>query len=221
MRASEGAIEHLRIVRDRIEYQTIGSAQPIGLCGSAIIDAVAQLYLAGVLDERGRMNPNHRRVRSAEGASEFVLVDEEGSGGATITVTQGDIRQIQLAKGAIRTGIQTLLEANGHSEEDIEEVMIAGAFGTYIDVTSAVTMGMLPMIPLNRFRQVGNAAGTGARMALVSRKARKEAQNIASSFKYIELAATPQFARTFAQATYLGKYRIVHGERVVVSVDRN
>ncbi len=221
MRASEGAIEHLRIVDDRIEYQTIGGARPMGLCGSAIIDAIAQLYLAGVLDERGRMDLNHRRVRSTDGTSEFVLVDEEGSGGATITITQIDIRQIQLAKGAIRTGIQILLEANGRSEEEIQEVMIAGAFGTYIDVASAVTLGMLPAIPLNRFRQIGNAAGTGARMALSSRAARKEAQEIADCVKYIELAATPQFTRTFAQANYLGKYRIVHGEREVISSNGN
>jgi uncharacterized 2Fe-2S/4Fe-4S cluster protein (DUF4445 family) len=216
MRASEGAIERLRIA-DNIEYQTIGGAPPVGLCGSGILDAVAQLYSAKVLGDNGRMNAEHPRVRSRGKEREFVLVDEEKGGRSpAITITQGDVRQVQLAKGAIRTGIQMLLEASGHSEEDVTEVIIAGAFGSYIDVASAMAIGMLPLLPLNRFKQVGNAAGTGAKMALISKSMRARAQDIADRVGYIELAVNPQFTQIFAQANYLGTYRIVNGKREAI-----
>ncbi|MCJ7521681.1 MAG: ATP-binding protein [Dehalococcoidia bacterium] len=188
-------------------------APPVGFCGSGILDAIAQLYLAGVIEANGRMNVDHPRVRVTDGEREFVMVSGEKSGGPVLTVTQGDVREIQLAKGAIRTGIQVLLETNGLSEEDIEEVIIAGAFGSYIDIVSAITIGMLPLLPLERFRQVGNAAGTGARMALISRSKRSEAHNIAGRVSYIELAATPHFTHTFAQANYIGLYRMANGKR--------
>jgi uncharacterized 2Fe-2S/4Fe-4S cluster protein (DUF4445 family) len=204
MRAATGAIERLRLVEDRIEYQTIGGAPPVGLCGSGILDAMAQLYSAGVLDTSGRMS-GHPRVRCVAGQREFVLVDEEERGGrSAITITQQDVRQLQLAKGAIRTGIQVLLRAKGHSEQDIQQVVIAGAFGSYIDVASAVAIGMLPQLPLDRFRQVGNAAGMGAKMALISGSKRAEAQRIARRVQYIELGTAPGFAQTFAEATCIG-----------------
>jgi uncharacterized 2Fe-2S/4Fe-4S cluster protein (DUF4445 family) len=222
MRAADGAIEHMQIVGDRVNYQTIGGTPPVGICGSGIIDAMAELYLNRVLGDNGRMAADHQRVRTRQGELEFVLVsEEENSGGFAITITQKDIRELQLAKGAIRTGIQVLLDANSRSEEEIKQVIMAGAFGSYIDVASAVTIGMLPSLPLNRFKQVGNAAGTGAKMALISKDARGEAQDIAERVKYIELAATSQFTLTFAQANYLGKYRITRGKREVISIDGN
>jgi len=204
MRAAPGAIERLRLLDDQVEYQTIGGAPPAGLCGSGILDGVAQLYLAGVLDASGRMG-DHRRVRRSEGKREFVLVsEEEREGRPAITITQRDVRELQLAKGAIRAGIQLLLEAKGHTEEEIEQVIIAGAFGSYIDVASAVAIGMLPPLPLDRFRQVGNAAGMGAKLALISSTKRAEAQTIAHHVRYIELTTAPRFTEIFAQATYLG-----------------
>jgi len=123
------------------------------------------------------------------------------------------VRQLQLAKAAIRTGIQVLLETSGLSEDQMKQVIIAGAFGTYIDVASAVTIGMLPPLPLNRFQQVGNAAGMGAKLALVSLSKRAEAQAIASGVKYVELANAPNFNQTFIQASYLGRYRMMNGRR--------
>jgi len=205
MRAANGAIEHLRLVEDRVEYQTIGGVPPAGLCGSGILDALAQLYLAGVVDVRGRMG-EHPRVRETDGLREFVLVGEDENDGnrPAITFTQKDIRELQLAKGAMRTGINVLLKTNGLTVDEIDQVIIAGAFGTYIDVASAVAVGMLPRLPLDRFRQVGNAAGMGAKLALISRSKRAEAQALARRIGYVELAAEPQFARTFAQAMYLG-----------------
>jgi len=204
MRAAHGAIEHLRMVDGQIEYQTIGGGPPVGLCGSGILDTLAQLYLAGVVSHGGRMG-EHPHVRSEGARREFVLVseDESDDGRPAITLTQKDVRELQLAKGAIRTGINVLLEVNGLIADEIDQVIIAGAFGTYIDVSSAITIGMLPRLPLNRFRQVGNAAGVGAKLALVSRSKRAEAQALARRVGYIELATVPQFARTFAQALYL------------------
>jgi uncharacterized 2Fe-2S/4Fe-4S cluster protein (DUF4445 family) len=214
MRAATGAIERLRIDGGKIQYQTIDGAPPVGICGSGILDALAQLYLAKIIDEGGRIMNNRPRVRAYKGQREFILVNkEERKGKPAITITQNDVRELQLAKAAIRTGIQILLETSGCAEDDIKQVIIAGAFGTYIDVASAVAIGMLPPLPLNRFRQVGNAAGTGAKLALISLKSRAKAQAVASRVSYIELASSPSFQPTFMQASYLGRYRIIDGKR--------
>jgi uncharacterized 2Fe-2S/4Fe-4S cluster protein (DUF4445 family) len=200
MRAAPGAIEHVRLSSDRLEVQTIGREEPVGICGSGLLDAVAQLRLNQVLDRNGRMG-THPRIRNQNGIMEFVLAEREGRD--PITISQKDVRELQLAKAAIRLGIQALVLAEGLAEEEIEQVIIAGAFGTFIDVQSAITIGMLPPLPLERFKQVGNAAGTGARLALISRSQRARAAEIAQKDGYIELAAVPNFNRRFAEATYL------------------
>ncbi len=198
MRAAPGAIEHVRMTGTALEIQTIGGEPPVGICGSGLFDAVAQMLLNGIIDSTGRMQP-HPLVRNSGGVPEFVLV--ERSEGNDITVSQKDVREMQLAKAAIRIGIQSLLESSNLSATEIDQVIIAGAFGTFIDVESAITIGMLPPLPLDRFRQVGNAAGTGARMALVSKHQRERARQIASEDGYIELAAIPDFSRKFAAAS--------------------
>ena len=214
MRAASGAIERLRIEGNHIQYQTIDNAPPAGICGSGILDAIAQLYLAGVIDQGGRITERHPRVHSRRKQREFVLVsEEERDGRPAIVITQPDIRELQLAKAAVRAGIQVLLATRGCSEEEIRQVIIAGAFGSYIDVASAITIGMLPSLPLHRFRQVGNAAGMGAKLALVSPRQRAEAQALASRVHYLELATTPDFMQIFTDASYLGQYRITHGKR--------
>jgi len=214
MRAASGAIERLQITEDGIQYQTIDNTPPVGICGSGALDALAQLYLAGVIDQGGKLKTNHPRLRTRKKQRQFVLVSEEERGGhPAIVITQQDIRELQLAKAAIRTGIQVLLETSGHSDEEISQVIIAGAFGTYIDISSAITIGMLPSLPPERFRQVGNAAGTGAKLALLSRRKRSEAQAIAARVHYLELASSPSFMPTFIEASHLGQYRITHGQR--------
>jgi uncharacterized 2Fe-2S/4Fe-4S cluster protein (DUF4445 family) len=214
MRAAEGAIERLQISAGKVSYQTIGELPPVGICGSGILDALAQLYLSKAIDEGGRLSADHPRVRSLRGQREFVLVNkEERKGQPAITITQRDIRELQLAKAAIRSGIQILLEASGVTEEEIKQVIIAGAFGTYINVASALEIGMLPSLPLNRFLQAGNAAGMGAKLSLISVKQRAQAQTLTSRVRYIELASAPGFEQTFMQASYLGRYRIKDGKR--------
>ena len=208
MRAAGGAIEHFRMENGEVQFQTVDGAPPVGICGSGILDTLAQLYLNGVLSERGRMMDNHPRVRTCKGQREFVIVnEEERDGRPAITITQQDVRELQLAKAAIQTGIQVLLEAEKRSEEDIKQVIIAGAFGTYLDVSSAVVIGMLPSLPLNCFRQVGNAAGMGAKLALLSCDKRAEAQSIARQVGYIELATAPRFMPTFVEAMYIRSHK--------------
>jgi uncharacterized 2Fe-2S/4Fe-4S cluster protein (DUF4445 family) len=214
MRAARGSIERLRIENDVIQYQTIDEAPPIGICGSGVVDAVAQLHLHGIIDQSGRMIAGHPNVRTHQKKREFVLVSaKERDGHPAIVITQQDVRELQKAKAAIRTGIQVLLEVNGYADGEIDQVIIAGAFGSYIDVTSAMTLGMLPSLPLSRFRQVGNAAGMGAKLAVLSLSQRKQAQTIASQVNYIELGSSPDFLETFTEALYLGQYRIKGGNR--------
>lgn len=203
MRAAPGAIERVRIADGRVEYKTIGDAPPAGLCGSGILDAMAQLRLAGLLDQRGKLSGPGVCVIEKDPA--FVVVDASATGNSRpIFVTQHDIRELQLAKGAIRCGIETLFQHTGIGPADLDRVIIAGAFGTYIDVASALTVGLLPPVAHERVAQVGNAAGTGARLALISRRQRARAGEIADRVHYLELARAPRFMRNFAEAMYLG-----------------
>ena len=205
MRAAPGAIDHLRVTGKGIQYHTIHGAKPVGICGSGISDTLAQLFINGIIDKSGRIRGDHPRVRENQKSREFVIISEEERGsGPAITITQEDVRELQLAKAAIWTGIQILLREKGLSDEDLDEVVIAGAFGSYLDISSAIAIGMLPSIPANRFRQVGNAAGMGAKTVLVSRKKRESVQKFVREIHYIELAVAPDFNRTFTQAISLG-----------------
>jgi uncharacterized 2Fe-2S/4Fe-4S cluster protein (DUF4445 family) len=162
MRAAPGAIERVQIneQEQRIRLQTIGDQPPVGICGSGILEAVSEMYHSGVLDKRGALVGTHPLVRRREGLNEFVLARSDDSGhGKDILVTRRDVNEIQLAKGAIRAGIEILLAEANITADAIEDFIIAGAFGTYISVPSAIQVGMFPEIPLRRFRQVGNAAG--------------------------------------------------------------
>ena len=200
MRSAPGAIESVEIAGDRVRFKTIGNAPPVGICGSGVVDATAQLYLSEVVTRTGRMIREHPRVRIRDGQPEFILADEREAQGTAIVFNQRDVRAVQLAKGAIRAGIQVLLDDAGLREDQIDQVIIAGAFGNYIDLASAVAIGMLPDLPLDRFAQVGNAAGIGAKLALVSYPHRATAQSIAASSQYIELAGSVRFNRAFMRA---------------------
>jgi len=201
MRAAPGAIERVWIVGEKVHIQTIGNVPPVGICGSGILDAIAQMVEAGVLDRRGQIQPGHPRVRAESRNRAFVLAPASVSGhGRDVVVTRKDVNEIQLAKGAIRAGIEVLLAEAGIPAEAVEEVIVAGAFGTYLDIESAVRVGMFPSLPLDRFRQVGNAAGTGARQMLVSAARRQEAEAIARRVEYVELTVHPAFRRCFVDA---------------------
>ncbi len=204
MRAAEGAVERVRINDGQVEYQTINDAPAVGICGSGILDAVAQLYAAGVIDIKGGMHNGHPRVRETDTGREFVLVPaQESATGEAIVVSRNDVGQIQLAKAAIRAGINVLLDEVGITAAEIERFIVAGAFGTYIDVQSAMDIAMFPVLPLERFEQVGNAAGAGARMALLSRAARARAVEIANAAQYIELTNDPRFVEQYTLSMFL------------------
>jgi uncharacterized 2Fe-2S/4Fe-4S cluster protein (DUF4445 family) len=199
MRASTGAIEAVLIQTDEIKFRTIGDAPAVGLCGSGIVDTVAEMFRNQIIDRRGRLVRDAPHVRKNDHGFELLLVPGERSGtGRDIVMTQKDVNEIQLAKGAIATGLETLLEATQTPPEEIKEVIIAGAFGTYLNLDSALDIGLLPRLPNARYMQVGNAAGVGAKMALLSHKERARAQQIARRTGYVELTVFPGFQRRFA-----------------------
>ena len=197
MRSAPGAIESVEIDGDAVRIKTIGGAPAVGICGSGVLDATAQLYLAGIVTPTGKMLTSHPRVRLREGKPEFVLVEETEAGAPAIVFTQRDVRSVQLAKGAIRAGIEILLEQAQLKIEQIDQIIIAGAFGNYINLSSALAIDMLPALPLDRFAQVGNAAGIGAKLALVSFPHRATAQSLARGTQYLELAGSARFNRLF------------------------
>jgi uncharacterized 2Fe-2S/4Fe-4S cluster protein (DUF4445 family) len=205
MRAAPGAIEWVKMVDGQIEYQTIDGMPPVGLCGSGILDGVAELRRIGVLQENGSMRPNsHPRVRQQGDRPEFLLVPAGENGAPNdIVINRKDVSEIQLAKGAIRAGVEVLLNEAGMEVDQIERVVVAGAFGTYLDVASARAIGMFPALPLDRFDQVGNAAGIGAKLALLSRRFRDVAEEIARRVEYIELTTDARFASAYMDAMSL------------------
>lgn len=202
MRAAQGAIERFQIIDGENKVQTIENAPTAGLCGSGILDVLAQLYTHGMVNAQGKLL-DHPLMRG-EGQELEYVVASGGEGDGEVTFTQKDVEQLQLAKGAIRTGIEVLLARNGLSKDDIDEIILAGAFGTYLYVNSAITIGLLPDIPREKIHQVGNAAGMGAKLALVSGAKRQEAKELAKIVRYIELAGDPGFMRLFAKAMRLG-----------------
>ena len=204
MRAAPGAIERVQLIHDEVRIYTIGDQPPVGICGSGILDVVAELRRNGILDEKGALNPTHPRVRSSRQGLEFILVPEaDTSHGRDITISRRDVNEIQLAKAAIRTGIDVLLELASIRAIDVQDWIIAGAFGTYINLESAIRIGLFPAAPLDRFRQVGNAAGMGARQALLSRQIFSKAEQVAGAVRYIELTTYEDFQERFLKAMYL------------------
>jgi uncharacterized 2Fe-2S/4Fe-4S cluster protein (DUF4445 family) len=190
MRAAEGAIERVVIKDGRIEIDAIGNRKPVGLCGSGVIDAMAALRELGILDDGGRIVSQHPDVIEVDGKREALLAPG-------VAFNQHDVRAVQLAKAAIRTGIELLLRDRGLHEHDIGLVVIAGAFGSYINVGSAIAIGLLPVLPLDRFKQVGNAAGVGVRQILASRRMRAQARELAQRCRYVELSTRGDFQKTF------------------------
>ncbi len=204
MRAGPGAIERVWLNGDEVAIQVIDDTPPVGLCGSGILDTVGQLRKIGLLNDLGGMSLAHPRARMGDGGPEFVLVSGEESGnGREIVFTRGDVSEIQLAKGAMRAGVEVLMHQAGIAVEDLDRIVIAGAFGSYIDVRNALRVGMFPQLRQDQFEQVGNAAGVGARLALISRAQRELANEIAKRAQYVELTNDPRFTMAFTEAMML------------------
>jgi uncharacterized 2Fe-2S/4Fe-4S cluster protein (DUF4445 family) len=209
MRAAPGAIERVRIDAGTLEahYRIIGEEQwdtgrPKGVCGSAVLDAVAEMYRAGILNARGKFDMKEgssRRIRRGKAGMEYVLAfAEETFVGTDIVVTQMDVRQIQLAKGALYVAARTLLNQLGLSAPD--KILLAGAFGMYIDKDNALAIGMIPKCERDHIYAVGNSAGDGARIALLNLDKRREANEIAARVTRYELPSDPEFQDQFIRA---------------------
>jgi uncharacterized 2Fe-2S/4Fe-4S cluster protein (DUF4445 family) len=190
MRAAKGAIERVTYVDGRIECQVIGGGTAIGLCGSGVLDAIASMQKAGIIDARGRIKLGHPGVAEVNGRRQFRLAE-------TVVLTQDDVRAVQLAKAAIRSGIDMLLCDAGMDEQSIERFVIAGAFGLYVDILNAVEIGLFPELPEECFEQVGNAAGVGAQMTLASIDVRKQATELVARCQHIELNNQQDFQKAF------------------------
>jgi len=203
MRAAPGAVEKIQFIEDDFCFQTIEEQPAVGICGSGILDAAAALLDAGLIGRTGRFEKPHDRVDGDGREKAFLLVPAQKTGhGRDIKVTRKDINEIQLAKGAIRASTMLLLQAAGLEIGDVDRVIIAGAFGTYLDIQSAVRVGMFLDLPAERFDQIGNAAGIGAKQMLLSLSRRQQAEEIASREEYIELSMHPGFTEAYMQAIY-------------------
>ncbi|NOY64149.1 MAG: DUF4445 domain-containing protein [Nitrospirae bacterium] len=204
MRATNGAIESVRIDPETLEpeFKVIGDVSPIGICGSGMIDAITEMFLAGIVDQKGRIRDDLKtdRIREGEDGLEYLLYSGETH---DIVLTQVDIENLIRAKGAIYAGASLLLKEVGFTFDMIERVYIAGGFGNYIDVEKAVIMGMLPDIPRDRFRFMGNTSIAGAYLCLMSEEMRREAERVASMMTYMELSTKGTFMDEFMSALFL------------------
>ncbi|MEW6286660.1 MAG: ASKHA domain-containing protein [Chloroflexota bacterium] len=209
MRAAPGAIERVHIDERTLEpkYKIVGeeewnTGKAKGICGSAIIDAVAELFRAEIVDSRGRFKKglSTKRVREGESGWEYVIAwAEETSIGRDIPITQQDVRQIQLAKAALFTAARTLLKRMNLESPD--KIILAGGFGSYIDKEKAMLIGLIPDCPLENVYAVGNAAGDGARIALLNIEKRNEIDNVTRKVERFELPTDPEFQNQFMLAT--------------------
>ncbi|MHA1151146.1 MAG: ASKHA domain-containing protein [Alphaproteobacteria bacterium] len=209
MRGAIGAIEKVEI-GDDVACETIGGAPPIGICGSGLIDSVAKMLAAGVLDASGRLRTKAKdelhpalraRMVKDEGKDSFVLAwAAEAGKDEDITLTQTDIRQLQLAKGAICSGVVTLQKVMGIADAEIEELMLCGGFGNYINIESALRIRLLPELPLDKITYYGNAAALGAQVALLSETERGRADKLAREIAHVSLASQPDFQDVFVEA---------------------
>ena len=208
MKAVEGAIERVKIDPETFEvhYETIGNTEPVGICGSAMVDIVAEMLKTGLIDRTGKFNVNKNTKRFRKVNDEYVFViakSNETKSGTPIIVTQKDIREIQLAKAAIHTGCSILMRKRGVSTSLIDKIFVAGAFGNYLNIENSIIIGLLPDVPSSKVKFVGNAAGSGAIMSLISKKEREKAKEITKRTKYIELAIDPSFHMELAASMYL------------------
>ena len=209
MRGAQGAIDKVTIDHD-VHIHTIGETPALGICGSGLIDLLAGLLDAGVIDWTGLIQVEARdslppalRGRVAMRGEERVFVvlrPGEAGARAEIVLTQDDVRQVQLAKGAIASGIAMLLHVAAVPLERVEELLLAGGFGNYLSILSAIRIGLIPALPVGRVRYVGNAASLGAQLCLLSEAERARADTIASRIEHVSLAAHPDFEQLFVDA---------------------
>jgi uncharacterized 2Fe-2S/4Fe-4S cluster protein (DUF4445 family) len=207
MRAADGAIEGVKIVDDEMQLQVIGDCDPVGMCGSGLVDAVAELCHAGILDHSGRYIPDedaaqqfpHLAPRLTKIGEErvFVLQWRGDDPAESVFLSQRDVRELQFAKASIATGWDILLRELGVDASEIQQVLLAGSFGAYLSPLSAIRIGLVPRMPLPRIISAGNVAGEGAKIAALSLRERAEAESILREVQYVELSGRQDFNDLF------------------------
>lgn len=207
MRAMDGAIDWIEIDRKTLDVscRTIGDAKPLGICGSGLIYSLSEMMDAGIIDRAGQIiGKDSPRLREGPAGIEYVLIYAEDSGsGQEIVITEGDIKNLLRAKGAIFAGIRTMLQQLQLDVDAIERVYIAGGFGNYINITDAVNIGMLPDLPAGKYEYVGNSCIQGAMLVLLCREALAEAEELAARMTYIELSLGNLFMDEFISAVFI------------------
>jgi uncharacterized 2Fe-2S/4Fe-4S cluster protein (DUF4445 family) len=212
IRAQSGAIDRVWIKDGEVKYHVIDEALPRGICGSGLVDAVAAMIEEQLIDETGKMaRPDHAqpfasRFVELDRTLAFVLVSGTLTDGGDIVITQNDVRQLQLAKAAIATGLSILLQEAGLTVEDVKQVILAGAFGMYLTSASIRSIGLLPEVLCDKIISVGNAAGAGAQIALISDDHRGMATDTAREIRYIELAGRSDFSDRFIEELSFGAH---------------
>ena len=208
MRATKGAIERLNIRKGGqvISYSVIGGGNPLGLCGSGLIDTIAGLLRNDCLERSGKLidRNGHGRLREGEDGEEFVLVEKDHSvDGRDIVITQADVVNFIRSKGAIYHATECLLNKVNLQFSDLQNVYISGGFGNYLDINKSITVGMLPDMSTDCFQYLGNGSVQGAKMMMLSRQALAEAESLASGMTYIELSTDPKFMNEYTSALFL------------------
>ncbi|HYA87873.1 MAG TPA: ASKHA domain-containing protein [Nitrospirota bacterium] len=208
MRAMEGAIEEVEIDARTydVNYRVIGDVKPIGICGSGMIDILAEMYLNGVIDQKGKIREEigSKRVRRGENGLEYVLAWRiESAINKEIVITEVDLDNLIRAKAAIYAGFATLLSHMGMTFGDVQKLYIAGGFGRYLDIERAITIGMLPDMALDKFQFLGNTSIMGAYYGLLCDRLRHEAEEIAKKMTYVELSVSRSFMDEYMSALFL------------------
>ncbi len=205
IQAREGAIESVRIRDGRVEVRTIGGVKPLGICGSGTIELLAELFLSGLVNPQGIFQPEKlpERFREIKGEKAFILAfEDETAHGRPIYVTQGEIKNLIRSKGAMYTMLTVICESLGVRFEDLERIYVAGSFGSHIDPEAAITIGMLPDLPREKFQSVGNAAGDGTVKFLLEGSF-EEVREIVSRLTYLEMNVENRFMQLLTGALFL------------------
>lgn len=208
MKAGTGAIEKLKIDPDslEVEYETIDGIKPAGICGSGVVDVVAEMLRCRIIDQRGAFNKNiqTKRLRHIGGEPKFVVAwKHETNLESDMTISRKDIQEIQLAKAAMHASAVILMRERGVNDIDLDHVYIAGAFGKYLNPESARFIGLIPDVPDARIDFVGNTAISGAKMALTSRQMREKADELSKNIHYVEIVAAQGFSKEFMDSLWL------------------
>ena len=204
MRGAPGAIDHVTIENGKLKLHVIGDGAPSVICGSGLLDLIACLLDLGIISNRGRLEKPAKwsdglkeaygsRFVTRDNVSALLLTDDENG----VYLSQKDIREVQLAKAALASGIELLCQEMEVSDSEISQVLLAGAFGTYLSPASACRIGLIPETLLDRIRTIGNAAGEGAKLAAYSQTALAKSEELAKQAKFVELATSRQFQETY------------------------